>query len=148
MKEFNRPSWDSYFMSMAWIVASRSTCIAKKIGAVIVIDNRVIATGYNGLPSKFDHCLETGKCIRDIESCADASQSLAIHAEVNAIGQASAYGIATKGSTIYSTHQPCLNCLKAIVAAQIDRVVYQEPHKPNDLMGELIKRGYKIESFN
>lgn len=118
----SRASWDEYFMKIAEDVASRATCDRLHVGAVIVRDRNILATGYNGAPSGLPHCDEeghqmmNGHCVRTV------------HAELNAILQAAKNGIQIDGSTIYSTHEPCLNCFKALVNAGIHGVVFKAPY--------------------
>jgi len=122
-----RPTWDEYFLLMAKLAATRSTCLAFPVGAVIVKDRQVVATGYNGSPSGSVHCTSQGYCYPGLETCA-ASASLpsrAVHAEANAIAQAARHGIATEGATIYVTLEPCLSCLKLIISAGIREVFYE-----------------------
>lgn len=121
-----RPTWDEYFMEAAHLAASRATCITASVGAVLVRDRQILATGYNGPPAKLSHCKEQGFCYPELEQCGKGSPfpSRAIHAEVNAIAQAAKHGISTNGSTIYVTHQPCLHCLKLLIAAGVQEVVF------------------------
>jgi dCMP deaminase len=122
-----RPDWDQYFMEIAEVVAKRSTCKRRQIGAVIVKDRRILSTGYNGSPSGLPHCLELG-CLRDeqgIESGTRHEICRALHSEQNAIVQAALYGVATTGSTLYCTHQPCSLCAKMLINAGIGRVVFE-----------------------
>jgi dCMP deaminase len=122
-----RPDWDEYFMEISHVVAKRATCLRHHIGSVIVLDKRILATGYNGAPSGLQHCLELG-CLRNelgIESGTRHEICRALHAEQNAIIQAALYGIRTKGATVYCTHQPCSLCAKAIINAGIARVVFE-----------------------
>lgn len=122
-----RPDWDEYFMEIAHVVAKRSTCLRRQIGAVIVKDKRIVTTGYNGAPSGLPHCLELG-CLRDEREIASGTQQevcRALHAEQNAIIQAALYGISTTGAALYCTHQPCSLCAKAIINAGIKKVVYK-----------------------
>ena len=126
-RDQNRPSWNEYFMLMAKLASSRSTCLAFPVGAVIVKNRQVLATGYNGSPSGTAHCTTQGFCYEGLESC-DSSKSLpsrAVHAEANAIAQAAKHGIATEGATIYVTLEPCLACLKLIISAGIKEVFYE-----------------------
>ena len=122
-----RPDWDEYFMEIAHVVARRSTCLRRQIGAVIVRDKRILATGYNGAPSGLPHCLDIG-CLRNelgIDSGTRHEICRALHSEQNAIIQAAYHGISTKDSTIYCTHQPCSLCAKAIISAGVNRVVFE-----------------------
>ncbi len=121
-------SWDSYFMKLAYQVRERSSCHHRKVGALIVRENRILATGYNQPPSGFPHCDET-ECIRDalnIPSGQNQELCYAAHAEQNALSQAARFGIATNGSTIYVTHRPCSICARLIINAGIKRVVFGE----------------------
>lgn len=114
-----RPSWDRYFIEMAKTVATRSTCDRARVGAVLVLDRRILATGYNGAPGGLDHCddvghlMVNGHCVRTI------------HAEVNAILQAAANGVSIEGATLYCTHSPCFNCAKALINARIKRIIFE-----------------------
>jgi dCMP deaminase len=129
MSNRHRPSWDEYFLMLAKLAATRSTCLAFPVGAVIVRDKQLLATGYNGPPSKSPHCIDLGFCYPGLDSC-DASKSMpsrAVHAEANAIAQASKNGIRTDGASIYVTLEPCLSCLKLIISAGIQEVYYETP---------------------
>ncbi|MBQ6454294.1 MAG: cytidine/deoxycytidylate deaminase family protein [Coriobacteriales bacterium] len=135
-----RPSWDEYFMSIADQVATRSTCLRRQIGAVIVKDKRLLATGYNGAPSGLPHCLDIG-CLRQqmgIPSGQRHELCRAIHAEQNAIVQAAKYGTSIEGGTIYTTAYPCVMCAKMIINAGLKRIVYRDSY-PDDLSTELLK---------
>jgi dCMP deaminase len=120
--------WDEYFMEIASIAATRSTCIVSQVGAVLVKDRQIVSTGYNGSPSGTKHCIEQGYCHEGVKDCHEdrSIPSRAVHAEANAIAQAAKHGIATNGCKIYSTLQPCLSCFKLIVNAGIIEVVYKE----------------------
>lgn len=122
----HRPNWDEYFLEIAWVVAKRSTCLRRQIGAVIVKDRRILTTGYNGAPSGLAHCLDLG-CLRDqlgIPSGTRAEMCRALHSEMNAIIQAAQHGVSTKGATLYCTHQPCSVCARMLINAGIVRLVY------------------------
>lgn len=122
-----RPTWDEYFLMLAKLAATRSTCLAFPVGAVIVKNKQVLATGYNGSPSGSIHCTTQGYCYKDLSSC-DASKTLpsrAVHAEANAIAQAAKHGIPTGGASIYVTLEPCLSCLKLTISAGIKEVFYE-----------------------
>ena len=121
-----RPSWDQYFMDITTVVASRSTCLRRQVGAVIVKDKRLLTSGYNGAPRNLAHCAETG-CIRaeyDIPSGQRHELCRGLHAEQNALIQAALHGVGTEGATAYVTHQPCLTCAKMLINAGTRRVVY------------------------
>ena len=124
---YKRPTWDEYFLMIAKLAATRSTCLAFPVGAVIVKDRQVLATGYNGSPSGSSHCTSQGFCYPELSSC-DASKILpsrAVHAEANAIAQAAKHGISTNGAVIYVTLEPCIYCLKLIISAGIKEVFYE-----------------------
>ncbi len=123
-----RVSWDEYFMQIVEVVKTRSTCLRRQVGAVIVKDNRIITTGYNGAPSHLKHCTELGGCERQkmgIPSGERHELCRALHAEQNAIIQAAKLGNTTEGATIYVNVQPCVICAKMIINAGIVRVVYK-----------------------
>jgi dCMP deaminase len=125
--EKQRPTWDEYFLMIAKLSATRSTCLAFPVGAVIVKDRQVLATGYNGSPSGSVHCTAQGFCYPGLSSC-DASGTMpsrAVHAEANAIAQAAKHGINTNGASIYVTLEPCVSCLKLIISAGIKEVFYE-----------------------
>lgn len=135
-----RPSWDTYFMEITETIAKRSTCLRRQVGALIVKDNRILTTGYNGAPSGLKHCLEIG-CLRqqmNIPSGERQELCRAIHGEQNAIIQAALHGVSIKGATIYITTQPCAMCAKMIVQAGINRVVYKGPY-PDQLALDIFK---------
>lgn len=126
-EEQQRPTWDEYFLMLAKLAATRSTCLAFPVGAVIVKNKQVVATGYNGSPSGSVHCTAQGYCYPGLSSC-DASKDLpsrAVHAEANAIAQAAKHGVATDGAKIYVTLEPCLSCLKLIISAGIREVIFE-----------------------
>ena len=130
----NRPTWHEYFLMLAKLAATRSTCLAFPVGAVIVKDRQVVATGYNGSPSGSIHCTAQGYCYPSLTSC-DVSSSLpsrAVHAEANAIAQAARHGIATDGASIYVTLEPCISCLKLIISAGIREIFYESPFNQGD----------------
>ena len=121
-----RPSWDSYFMQLAQVVAGRSTCLRRQVGAVIVKNRQILSTGYNGSPSGLLHCDEVG-CLRQslgIPSGERHEICRAVHAEQNALVQAAKYGVALEGADLYVTHQPCILCTKLMINVGIRRVLY------------------------
>ncbi|RKD21985.1 dCMP deaminase [Caminicella sporogenes DSM 14501] len=122
-----RPDWNHYFMEMAETVKSRSTCLRRKVGAVIVKDKRILATGYNGSPTGTVHCIDAG-CLRElynIPSGQRAELCRGTHAEQNAIVQAAYHGVSVKGSTLYVTLQPCVLCAKMAINAGIKKIYYK-----------------------
>ena len=137
-----RPGWDEYFMEMAILTAKRSTCLRRQVGAVIVQDRHIIATGYNGAPRGLEHCGQReGGCLRQqlgIPSGERHELCRALHAEQNAIIQAAKIGVSIEGATLYCTHQPCVICAKMIVNSGIRRVIYGEGY-PDDFSLEFFK---------
>lgn len=120
-----RPSWDEYFISIADLVSTRSTCLRRKVGAVLVRDRKILATGYNGAPANTPHCAETG-CLREelkVPSGQRHELCRGLHAEQNAFLQAALHGTSVNGAIIYSTIQPCIICAKMIINAGIKEVV-------------------------
>lgn len=147
----DRPSWDEYFMQVANVVKSRSTCLSSAKGAVLVSGRQIVSTGYNGTPAGTKHCDEGGcaRCLAvkegrmksgtNLDSCA------CVHAEENAIIQAAKNGISTQGCTLYSTHSPCTSCSKTIINAGIKKVVASTRY-PDQLGVRLMKEaGLKLE---
>lgn len=135
-----RPSWDEYFMEIAHQVAQRSTCLRRKVGAVLVVDKRIIATGYNGGPSGLAHCLDIG-CLREqlgIPSGQQHELCRGIHAEQNAIIQAARYGLPMDGSVLYCTTQPCTQCTKMLLNAGVVEIVFAEGY-PDGLAKDLLE---------
>jgi len=145
----SRPSWDDYFLKITMLVAERSTCLRHHVGAVLVRDRRVLATGYNGAARGQKDCLELG-CLRDeqgIESGTRHEVCRAIHAEQNAIIQASLHGVSTAGATMYCTHSPCLICAKIIVNAGIERVVSFNEYSDKNTSDLFREAGIRIDVF-
>jgi len=122
----DRPPWDEYFMNIARVVASRSNCIKRKVGAVIALDRRIISTGYNGTPRGIRNCNEGGcpRCAGAAESGTRLDECLCSHAEENAITQSAYHGVSVRGGTVYTTFCPCLICTKMIINAGLSEVVY------------------------
>ena len=136
-----RISWDEYFMQIVEVVKTRSTCLRRQVGAVIVKDNRIITTGYNGAPSHLKHCTELGGCERQkmgIPSGERHELCRALHAEQNAIIQAAKLGNTTEGATIYVNLQPCVICAKMIINAGIVRVVYKGDY-PDEMAKSMLE---------
>lgn len=146
----DRPSWDEYFMKLAHEVATRTTCLRRAVGALIVKDRRILATGYNGVPSGLAHCAETG-CLRQelgIPSGQRHEICRGLHGEQNAIIQAARYGIDISGSTIYVTTQPCVVCAKMIINAGIIEVVYENPYDDELAMSMLNEAKINLRVFD
>lgn len=126
----DRPTWNQYFMEMAELASKRSTCLRRKVGAVLVKDKRILATGYNGAPKKLPHCEETG-CLRvqkNVPSGQRHEICRGIHAEQNLIAQSALHGVKTDGATVYCTNQPCSICTKLLINAGIKKIYYNNPY--------------------
>lgn len=135
-----RPDWDIYFLLIAKVVASRSTCLRRKVGAVLVRDKQILSTGYNGAPKAILHCEEVG-CMREklgIPAGERHEICRGSHAEINAIAQAAATGVATQGCWLYCTHEPCVYCTKALINAGCKRVIYLFPY-PDKIARTIMK---------
>jgi dCMP deaminase len=136
----SRPSWDEYFMQIALLVAERSTCLRRKVGAIIVKDKRIISTGYNGAPRNLAHCLDVG-CMREklgIPSGERHELCRGAHAEQNALIQAASGGVSMEGATMYCTTAPCSTCAKMIINAGIVKLVLGGEY-PDELGEDLIR---------
>lgn len=141
-----RPTWDEYFMKIAHLVAERSTCMRRRVGAIIVTDKRIVSTGYNGAPRGLHHCLEVG-CLREkmgIPSGERQELCRGAHAEQNAIIQAASSGGSMEGATMYCTTAPCSTCSKMIINAGIRRLVLGERYP--DALGETLVAEAGIET--
>ncbi len=141
-----RPDWQTYFMNIAQLVASRSTCIRRQVGAVIVKENRILSTGYNGTPTGIRHCLERG-CLRDelkIPSGQRHELCRGLHAEQNAIIQAAYHGVSIESGEIYCTNQPCIICAKMIINAGLKKIIIGNSY-PDELAAEILdEAGLKV----
>lgn len=146
-----RPSWDQYFMMMAQVVKSRADCTRRQVGSLIVKNQRIISTGYNGTPHKIKNCSEGGclRCLRrdkgEIGSYEYEESCVCIHAEQNAIIQAAYQGTSTNQATLYSTTNPCSSCAKMLINSGIERVVCRKEHHDLEGMELLKKAGVKVE---
>ncbi len=147
-KSSERISWDEYFMQMAELTARRSTCLRRSVGAVIVKERHVIATGYNGAPRGIKHCDERGGCLRqkmNVPSGQRHELCMALHAEQNAIIQAATLGQSIEGGTIYVTHQPCIICAKMIINAGLSRIIVRQGY-PDEMAREILaEAGIQVE---
>jgi dCMP deaminase len=142
----SRPSWDEYFMELTRVVAKRSTCVRRHVGALIVRDKRILATGYNGAPSGLPHCLDIG-CLRDqmgVPSGERQELCRGLHAEQNAIIQAGLHGVSLRDATLYVTLAPCTTCAKMIINSGIRRVFYQESYPDQLSLDLLAQAGVEI----
>lgn len=143
-----RPCWDEYFLEMAQLVSRRSTCLRRQVGAVLVRDKKILTTGYNGAPTGLAHCSDTG-CLRDklkIPSGQRHELCRGLHAEQNALIQASLHGISVIGGTLYVTNQPCVICAKMLINAGIKDIVIAGGY-PDKMAMKFLKQG-KIKVRN
>ena len=142
----NRISKNEYFMEIASVVSKRSTCIKRKVGAVLVKDSHILATGYNGAPSGLSHCTAETCVRKNLKSGEKPELCRGVHAEINCIIQAAIHGTSIKGdTTLYSTHFPCMSCLKMIINAGIKKLVYRKGYDmENKVKEELIKESNLI----
>ncbi len=152
-QKYSRPSWDDYFMNMAQVAKERSNCLRQEVGAVLVKDKRIIATGYNGTPMGVKNCNEGGceRCLHreqgKLGEGVDYELCLCLHAEQNSVLQAAYHGMSAKGAILYSTIAPCLQCAKALINAGVAEIVYSKEH--SDKLGlKLLKAaGVKIRRY-
>lgn len=137
----SRPTWNEYFASITKQVAMRSTCLRRKVGAIVVKDKRILTTGYNGAPMGVRNCLEIGSCLRqqlEIPSGQRHEICRGLHAEQNAVLQAAYHGVSIRDSVIYTTTQPCVMCAKMIINSGIRKIYYFEEY-PDPLALELLR---------
>ena len=145
--------WDKRFMELTYQVATWSSCFreGRQIGAIIVKDNRILTTGYNGAPQGVPTCRDKGECMREklgIPSGTRHELCYAVHAEQNAILQAARLGISLKGATLYCTHQPCVICAKMIINSGITRIVYKEGYPDEFSMQLLSDAGVQVDAYD
>lgn len=142
----DRPSWEEYFIEMAKLVATRSNCVSRKVGAVITVDNQVVSTGYNGAPKGLYHCIDKGGCLRKLNNIASGTRQevcRAVHAEQNAIISAAVKGVSIKGGTIYLNTYPCSICTRMLINSEIKKIVYDSEYS-DPLSKEMLEES-KIE---
>ncbi len=144
-----RPSYDEYFMEMAHVVAKRSTCLRRKVGAILVKEKHILSTGYNGAPKGLKHCSETG-CLREDQNVPSGERHelcRGLHAEQNAIIQAAVFGVSIKGSVLYCTSTPCVVCVKMLINAGVTEIIYAGDY-PDDLAKQMMSEStLKIKRF-
>ena len=146
-----RPSWDDYFMELAQVVAKRSNCSRRHVGAVVMRNNHILSTGYNGTPHGVKNCFAGGcpRCAGTTKSGSHLEECLCVHAEQNAICQAALYGISLEGATVYITLSPCLTCAKLMINAGISEVVYDGQYEFLDTVKKMFKSsGVKYREYN
>jgi len=146
----HRPPWDEYFMNIAHAAATRANCIKRKVGAILVVDRRIISTGYNGTPRGTRNCNEGGcpRCAGAAPTGARLDECLCSHAEENALTQAAYHGVAVRGATIYTTLCPCLMCAKMIINAGVFEVVHDAAYAMDQTAADLLRQaGVKIRSL-
>jgi len=137
-------------MDITHLVAKRSTCLRRQVGAVLVKDKKILATGYNGAPSRLEHCLDTG-CLRERERIPSGERHelcRGLHAEQNAIIQAAYHGVQIRGATLYCTNHPCIICSKMIINAGIEKIVYEEGYADALAKEMLRESAIEIERFD
>jgi dCMP deaminase len=135
----DRPTWDEYFMKITRTVAERSTCLRRHVGAVLVLDKRILSTGYNGSPKGLRHCSEAG-CLRERNNVPSGERHelcRGLHAEMNALIQAANHGVRIEGATLYSTTYPCSLCAKMLINGGIARIVAAQDY-PDALAKEML----------
>lgn len=145
-----RPSWDDYFMQIVDLVKTRSTCLRRQVGALIVKDKRILASGYNGAPAGVSHCAEVG-CLRqqlNVPSGERHELCRAIHAEQNAIVQAAYSGTSVNGSTMYVSLQPCSLCAKLMINAGIRKLVFRGSYPDELALSMLNEAGVELVNFD
>lgn len=142
----SRPSWKEYFMDIALLVARRSTCRRRRVGAITVRDKRILATGYNGAPTGLPHCLDIGCLREELEIPSGERHELCrgLHAEQNVIIQAAYHGVSIEGATLYCTNLPCSICSKMLINAGIRDIIYQEGYADSMTKEMLSAAGVKL----
>ncbi|HOC59533.1 MAG TPA: cytidine/deoxycytidylate deaminase family protein [Smithellaceae bacterium] len=145
-----RPDWDAYFLDIVDVVSRRSTCLRRAVGAGLVRDKRILATGYNGAPSRLQHCLDIGCLRKELQVPSGERHELCrgLHAEQNAIIQAALHGVSVKDSTLYCTHHPCVICAKMIINAGISRIVIRDSYSDKLAEQMLKEAGVRVETIN
>lgn len=145
-----RPSKDEYFLEIASVVAKRSTCMRRHVGAVVVREGQILSTGYNGAPSGMEHCEDVG-CVRAQQNIPPGERHelcRGVHAEQNAIIQAAIHGVSIEGATVYLTCQPCILCTKMLINSKIKRIVYAGEYPDKMSMEFLKSTGMDITIIN
>lgn len=134
-----RASWDEYFMNVARMVATRSTCERKHVGAVLTLDRTILSTGYNGSMRGAPHCEGQEKCTEGTGHC-----QRTVHAEMNAVAQAAKMGVSIEGSDIYITASPCWSCFKVLINAGVKRIFFGEMYRDRRIFEYAEMLGVKL----
>ena len=145
-----RPSWNEYYMDIAETVKRRSTCMRRQVGALLVLNKKILATGYNGSPKGLRHCSEIGCMRNDLQVPSGERHELCrgLHAEQNAIIQAALHGVKIEGANLYVTHKPCVVCAKMIINAGVERVVFKGDY-PDRLSDNMFREaGIVLERYD
>lgn len=138
-----RPTFDEVYMEVVEVIARRSTCLRKQVGAVITMDHRILSHGYNGVPSGHAHCCDTGHCLKDLAGTEE--YKVCVHAEQNAICQCAKRGLAVEGATLYVNADVCITCAKLMISSGIKRCVVRRDHKgTSDGIDLLRKLGIEV----
>ena len=140
-RKARRPSWDEYFLKLAGLISERSTCLRRKVGAVVVKNKHILSTGYNGAPMEIEHC-DTAGCLREklrIPSGQRHELCRGLHAEQNSIIQAAIHGASLDGATLYCTNQPCFICAKMIINAGIKKIIIASGY-PDKMAMDFLKK--------
>ena len=146
----SRPTWEEYFMEITRLVAKRATCLRRQVGAALVMDKRILATGYNGAPSGLAHCLEVG-CLREQKQVPSGERHelcRGLHAEQNVIIQAAFHGIRIQGSTLYCTNLPCAICTKMLINAGVKEIIYEGGYQDALSREMLLEAGIPARQFH
>lgn len=146
-----RPAWDDYFMEICHVVAKRSTCLRRRVGALLVADKRILATGYNGPPKGIAHCSDIGGCYREKLGVASGERQelcRALHAEQNAIIQAAVHGVKLENVTLYTTTQPCVVCAKMLINADVRKIVFDGAYPDSLALSMLEEAGVELVKWH
>ena len=141
-----RQSWDEYFLAHADLTATRSTCIRRHVGCVMVRDHHIVACGYNGAPRKAPHCLDIGCARSGVPSGERLDKCRAVHAEANACAQAARFGISLAGATAYVTIRPCAGCMRLMIQAGVERVVWEGEYPDETTVKVAKESGFEVRN--
>jgi dCMP deaminase len=149
-KGAGRPSWDAYFLEIVRVISKRAACLRRSVGAILVKDRRILATGYNGPPIGMKHCDELGGCLRDKLKVPRGERHeicRALHAEQNAIIHAARHGVSIEGAVLYCTTFPCSVCAKMLINAGVEKIIYADGY-PDALAKQMLEEaGMRIEQI-